>query len=204
MKKIIVSLFIIFFLGCVKETKSIHLDKNLLDIMDKNISINEKELYFAKTKDKKFYKKNEKISYQKGWIEIDIKTNNNNTKKFEIMISPVSEKMFYNKNSNKPVTNIPFEVMNEFCIKHNAFLISPYVFDVARRKKLIHKPSNGINSEIIAPIDEDDEDNYLHNNDNIISKEGTIIKFDWNKEKYYEVPEIFTSNKTTFRCMKIK
>jgi len=207
MSKYFIFLIILIFVACKNSTSNLAPAKNEADIfkiMDKNISTSQKELYFYKTKDKKFYKKNEKNYYQKGWVRVKVKTNKGYTKIFEIMISPVSEKMFYGKGFEKPVTNISFEDMNDFCVKHNGEIVASYVFDEARRKKLINKPSDGINSEIIAPFDEEDDEDFLNQKDNIISKDGTVILFDWNKEKYYEVLDVFKSKDTTFRCMRVK
>jgi len=207
MNKYFLFLIVLIFAACKNSTSNLSPAKTEADIfkiMDKNISTSQKELYFYQTKDKKYYKANEKNYYQKGWVTLKVKTNRGYTKTFAIMISPVSKKMFYGKGSDKPVTNISFEAMNDFCIKNNGFLVASYVFDEARRKKLINKPSDGINSEIIAPFDEEDDEDFLNTKDNIISKDGTIIKFDWDKEKYYEVSDNYVSKNTTFRCMKIK
>ena len=199
--------FTLLFIGCTNTTEvpSINTNKSILNSMDKDISINtNKELYFSKTKGKKYYQ-NSYSSYDDSWVKVDVKTNKNHIKSFDIMASPVSIKQFYKTKGNMPVTNISYTTMNDFCIQElNAVLVSSYVFDKARRDKSINEPTNNIFSEIIAPFDEEDDEMYMNEKDNIISTDGTIIKFDWESEKYYEIPNIFKSKNTTFRCMKVK
>jgi len=147
----------------------------------------------------------EKINLNKSlkWAQVKVPRNTGGFENFEIMIKPVSKKEFYGFGDDTPVTNVTFQQASAYCMKINAQLSQPYVFEYARRYHIIQKPLN-VPQEMIAPYDDEDQDIYYQEGDKLESEDGTIIIFDWNKEKYYSVSNLYTSSNTTFRCIKVK
>lgn len=153
-----INLLLLFLLlsGCSQtvDVVKVKRDSHLFESMDSNLSSRDAHvLYFQKSKDKKYYQQREG-SYSRGWIDVDVPTHNNKTKSFQIMASPVSTALFYKRGGSHPVVNISYSMMNDFCIKKmHGLLVTPYLFDAARVQRLIHKPTDGITNEIIAPVD---------------------------------------------------
>ena len=213
MIKVVLSFSMVLFLlsGCKQdEVQAIKKEEKKKDIfleMDEEQpqQNNEgNELYFAKTHNKQYYKK---IAprYVKGWVKVIVRTKDGIKRSYYVMSSPVTKKMYQGLGGKEPITNISYSTMNDFCIKElNAMLINAYVFDAARRYRRIQKPTGGITKEIIAPIDEEDDEEFYTSKDNIIAEDGTMIEFDWKKERYIAVPNIYQSKEATFRCMRIR
>jgi len=199
MRRFLIFLGAVFIIGCSNSPQPTKI--NLLNVLDENTSVKDSnELYFHDTKGKKFYS-HTKPSLKQGWVSVTLYTKKGK-KRFEIMKSPVSLKDFKISNSNSPVTNISFKTMAKYCMSKHATLATIFVFEKARKKHLLSKPP--VKYEILAPVDEEDDDIYINQKDKVINKDNTVIRFDWQKEIYEEVPIIFKSKNTTFRCMREK
>ena len=188
----------VFIVGCSNQPTPISQieETPILDSLDNSISIKKENYYFAKTKNKKY---NIKSLFSPKWKYVYFKKGKT-TYKFAIMKSPVT---ISNKN-HSPLTDISYNEMNNICMKrYNGILVSAYVFDKARRLGLIYKPKN-VNSEIVAPLDEEDDTPFINTKDNIIVPDGMILKFDWDTQTYNAISNVYQSNNATFRCMRIK
>jgi len=169
----------------------------------------EGELYFQKTKHQVFYKDiDQKI--ENGWKTINIyKTQSRGYDTYEIMKNVVTQKDYNGYGDEfKGITNITYVKANNYChIKLNAMLISPYVFDSARKNKEIYKPKDPITTEMIASVDEENDEMYMNTEDNISidnESDSSFILLNWNNEKYFNVSNTYRSNQTSFRCMRKK
>jgi len=199
------------FIGCHNEELEAQKQKTQQELFEhlddeaiQESSQKENELYFAATKEKRYYKKIAP-KYVSGWVNVKVRANDGTIHRYIVMASPVTKDLYNGNGGKEPVTAVPYTIMNEFCIKEmKGLLITPYVFDAARKTYKLQKPTGGITHEIIAPLDEEDDEDFFSQEDHMISKEGTMIEFDWEKERYVEVPNIYTSPEATFRCMRLR
>ncbi|WP_261822750.1 hypothetical protein [Vibrio neonatus] len=143
------------------------------------------------------------------FIDVSVKyTDRPGFKKFKLKLFPVSQRSFSGIGSNNlSVTNVSFEQANEYCLRNNMQLSSPYIFENARKQKLIKKPNRGVTLEMISPLDSDDVDepflregDYLELVDDYQS--NYMLVFDWTTETYRIVFNSFKSSRLTFRCYK--
>jgi len=144
------------------------------------------------------------LNTNEQWVKVKVPRNDGPAQIFEVMIRPVTKNEYLGFGGDVSVTDVSFLEANNYCMKKNAQLILPYVFEYARRELAIYRPTGSANKEIIAPYDDEDQDVYYQEGDKIESPDGTIILFDWNSEKYFYVDDLYKSPGTTFRCMKIK
>lgn len=141
----------------------------------------------------------------KEWVEVFVPRNNGASQVYEVMRSAVTDKQYAGTNSLKSIANKTFLEAETFCQdKQQAQLLTPYVFESARKSLSLARPTSPITTEMIAPYDEDDDEAYFVEGDNIESGDSTIITFNWNSEKYYKVSNLFRSGNATFRCMRAK
>ena len=144
------------------------------------------------------------LSKDKEWVEVKVPRNDGPAQIFEVMIRPVTKQEYLGYGGDVSVTNVSFLEANNYCIKKNAQLIWPYVFEYARRALAIYRPTGTANKEIIAPYDDEDQDVYYQEGDKIESPDGSIILFDWNSERYFYIDDLYKSQEATFRCMRMK
>ena len=144
------------------------------------------------------------LNTNEKWVEVKVPRNDGPAQIFEVMIRPVTKNEYLGFGGDVSVTNVSFLEANNYCMKNNAQLIWPYVFEYARRALAIYRPTGTANKEIIAPYDDEDQDVYYQEGDKIESPDGTIILFDWNSEKYFYVDDLYKSQEATFRCMRMK
>ena len=172
----------------IKVTKN----KNTIDIIAKLISKNGTILA---TKQKK-------IDKNQKWVEVKVPTNNGQYKLFKVMRYPVT------LDKKKSIQDLSYKKAENFCLtKMGGELITIYVFEAARKSLAIEKPKGFIDSEILAPFDEEDDEMYQINDDDHLFDEtneesSNIVMFNWNNEKYFSVPNVYKSQTATFRCMK--
>jgi hypothetical protein len=125
------------------------------------------------------------------WIEVSVPRNDGEPLKYAVMKKP----------SN--LSNMNFEGAEQFCLeKKEGQLITPYVFENLRRSSDIEKPSGITDKELIAPYDQDEDEAFFREGDSIETANNSIIIFHWKTEKYFEIPNLYKSRDTTFRCMK--
>lgn len=119
---------------------------------------------------------------------------------------PVSKEQYRGIGGKSSISNISYKTANRFCSKNlQGEVITPYVFEAARTSLVLSRPTSPVKSEIIAPYDEDDDEQYMINEDDKLEgSESSIITFKWSNEKYFSVSNIFKSPSTTFRCMRVK
>ena len=145
-----------------------------------------------------------KYTAPKGWTTIKVPTNNGKVHKYEVMINPVSEKDFKGNNSNKSMTNISESTAENFCMSlRNSNLIKEYIFKIALDKNKIKRPQANAKRDILMPYDEDSDEIYFIEGVTIEAIDTKTILYDWSKDKYRTTSNLFKSNNTTFRCMKI-
>ena len=149
--------------------------------------------------------KNKNINKNKEWVEVYVPRNNGASQVYEVMRNAVTKKQYLGFNSQKSISNVNFIAAENFCKdKLQAQLLTPYVFESARKSLSLSRPTSPITTEIIAPYDEDDDEAYYVDGDNIEADDSTIITYNWNSEKYFAVSNLFRSKNSTFRCMKAK
>lgn len=145
------------------------------------------------------------VKNKQEWVEVLVPRNDGLAQAFEVMRNAVTMKKYYGNGDNTSVSDISFSEANDFCQRvMKAELVSPYVFENARKSLSISRPASPVKSEIIAPYDEEDDESYYINGDKLEASDGTIILFNWNSEKYFAVSNIYNSKDTTFRCMRAK
>jgi len=144
------------------------------------------------------------LNKNEGWVKVKVPRNDGPAQVFEVMIRPVTRNEYLGYGGDVSVTKVSFLEANNYCIKKNAQLIWPYVFEYARRALAINRPNGSANKEIIAPYDDEDQDIYYQQGDKIESPDETMILFDWNSERYFYVNDSYGSDDTTFRCMRMK
>jgi hypothetical protein len=170
---------------------------------------NSSELYFQKTRNLKFYTQGSG-TVKNGWIDVPVhRSGGGGTVTFEVMTNVVTEKDYNGfGHATQGIGGITFTKANDYCmLKQNAQLMSPYVFDAAREQMKLHKPLLPITHEMIAPYDEDIDDEFAFSGDNIAVNEesdSSFIIMQWNSEKYFSVSNTYTSPKAAFRCMRRK
>lgn len=141
----------------------------------------------------------------KIWVEARVPRNSGMDDVYEIMKSPVTAQAYSGINTKSSATNITQKAAETFCHeKHGARLVTPYIFEHARRSMVMAKPVLPANSEILAPYDEDDDEIYFQEGDQIATDDSDIITFVWNSESYFATSNIYKSHETTFRCMRVK
>lgn len=139
------------------------------------------------------------------WVEVLVPRNDGPAQAFEVMRNAVTMKEYYGNGDNTSVSDISFSEANDFCQRvMKAEIVSPYVFENARKSLSISRPTSPVNSEMIAPYDDEDDEDYYVDGDKLEAADGTIILFNWNSEKYFAVSNIYHSKNTTFRCMRAK
>lgn len=139
------------------------------------------------------------------WIEVEVPRNNETSQVYEVMVRPVSIKEFTGAGSNASITNISFYQANNFCIKNmQAAIITPYVYENARKSMAIGRTLGTATIEMISPFDEDDDEEYYQEGDELSSNDSNIITFHWNSEKYFAVSNLYKSHAASFRCMRAK
>ena len=172
-------------------------------------SQNSSELFFQKTRNLKFYAHN-RGTVKGGWVDVPVhRSGGGGTVTFEVMANVVTEKDYNGfGHALQGVGGITFTKANDYCmLKQNAQLMSPYVFDAAREQMKLHKPLQPITHEMIAPFDEDLDDEFAFSGDNIAVNEesdSSFIIMQWPSEKYFSVSNTYTSPKAAFRCMRRK
>jgi len=141
---------------------------------------------------------------QKDWVEVKVPREDGQPQLFEVMRKAVTQEVYSGIGGNRSVVNVTFIAANRYCKqKLQAELITPYVFEHARRSLAIERP-NGANTEVISPYDEEDDEIYFQDGDELEGPDSSIVSFQWNGEKYFSVSNLFKSMDATFRCMKVK
>lgn len=186
---------VILFLGSKKNKNTITINAKLIA---KNGTI-------LARKSNTIYLNSGMSNSKQEWVEVYVPRNDGPPQVFEVMRNPVTQKEYYGSGENVSVSNISFGEANNFCQKTmKAELISPYVFENARKSLAISRPTSPVNSEMIASYDEEEDESYYVDGDHLEASDGTIVMFDWNSEKYYAVSNVYRSKKMTFRCMRAK
>ena len=143
------------------------------------------------------------IKLNSNWVDVKVPTNDGGYKIFSVMIKPVSVREFKGKaKTSASISNVSFDQANNYCEKIGAGIMDLYVFEYARRKQLLQRPSLNINEEIIAPYDEDVDSMFYREGDNVESGDSSVVLFNWNHETYYATSNLYKSPNATFRCMK--
>ena len=143
-----------------------------------------------------------------GFVTVDVPfSTSNGTRAYQVMRNVVSREQLYGVGSKSiAATNMSLEQANNYCTEYSQMLTSPYVFEFARRKSEINRPTGIANLELIAALDEDTdsdfyrEEDYLELEDDYQSNH--FLVFDWNAETYAIVANSFSSERMTFRCYK--
>ena len=160
-------------------------------------------LYLKATKGKQFYDQRFKGTND-VWVDVKITLPNQDEKTFELMNHVINENDYLENNNQSPMGDVSYGAANKFCLKYyNAVLVSPFVFDQARKQKLM-TPLDSESSEIIAPYDEEEDENLIHEGDKLLTHDSQIILFSWDKEYYIPVSNHYRSTHTFFRCMRGK
>lgn len=132
----------------------------------------------------------------------------NGSREFQLMSYPVSINEMFGAGSNSiAVTNVSLEQASNYCDQNNLRLTSPYVFEFARRKQQIIRPSGNAYEEIIAAVDYEDIDEPFYREQDRLELEdddmaNTFLVFNWNTERYTIVSNSYSSRNMTFRCFK--
>ncbi len=141
----------------------------------------------------------------KKWVTVTVPRAGMKPTSFEIMKDSVSIQEFSASNDEGPAVNISFLAANHYCMKeHQGMLVSIYAMDYARRGHLLNTATAPANSEIIAPFDEEDDEDFYSDGDKLVGDDSQMVLFKWNNEKYFVISNLYKSYETTFRCMRAK
>jgi len=137
------------------------------------------------------------------WVEVEVPRNNGVSQTFKVMVRPVNMKEFTGVGTDTSITNVSFSQANNFCIKNmQAALITPYVFENARKSMSLGRTLGTATIEMISPFDEEDDEEYYQEGDELYSNDSNIIIFHWNSEKYFSTSNLYKSHAASFRCMR--
>lgn len=184
---------VILYLSSSKEGDILNIDAKLISKNSSILALGSKQV-------------NMDTDSKKEWMEVHVPRIDAPDEIFEVMRFPVTKEQYKGVGGKSSISDISYKAANRFCKKNmEGEVITPYVFEAARTSLVLSRPTSPVKSEIIAPFDEDDDEQYMINEDDKLEgSESSIITFKWGNEKYFSVSNMFKSSSTTFRCMRVK
>ena len=191
---IISSIILWFITGCGRSDKAV-LYSRLNNIDINSVKVQTNLLYFADTKNTKFYTNGIYPQSSTEWVDVEVRDREGGVHTYSVMKSPIYQNGY-------EFTNITYDEMANFCYnKYQASILSIRVLEEARKNRVLYPASK---YEILVPIDMDEDAIFIKDGDKLVINDTDIVKFNWQNEKYYSVPFTFRSKYATFRCMKEK